>query len=60
MKKINEYDVGIIFSIIGIIASLLVIIINVINHESITVGIGLICSCSATLATNVRNKKNNK
>lgn len=59
-KKLTGSDIGVLLSIIGIIASLMVIILNVINGESITVGIALLCSCSATLSTNVRNKRNEK
>ena len=44
-KKINGYDVGIIFSIVGIIASILVIIIDALNNESVGVGIGLLLFC---------------
>lgn len=59
-KKITSTDVGIIFSIIGIIASIIVIIMNFIDGENKTVGIALLCSCSATLSANVRNKKDCK
>ena len=44
-KKITGSDVGIMFSIIGIIASIIVIIINAIKTESIGVGIGLLLFC---------------
>ena len=40
--KITGFDVGIIFSVIGIIASILVIIIDALKHESVGVGIGLL------------------
>ena len=59
-KKITGSDVGIIFSIVGIIASILVITINALNNESIGVGIGLLLFCILTLSTNVRNKRNEK
>ena len=59
-KKINGYDVGIVFSIIGIIASILVIIISFIKKESIGVGIGLLLFCILSLSYNIRNKKNEK
>ena len=59
-KKINVYDVGIVFSIIGIIASILVIIISFIKKESIGVGIGLLLFCILSLSNNIRNKKNEK
>ena len=59
-KKINGYDVGIVFSIIGIIASILVIIISFIKKESIGVGIGLLLFCILSLSNNIRNKKNEK
>ena len=60
MKKITGPDVGIILSIVGIIASILVIVINVIKEESAGVGIGLLLFCILTLSTNVRNKRNEK
>ena len=60
MKKITGYDVGIVFSIIGIIASILVIFINVLKNESAGVGIGLLLFCILTLSTNIRNKRNEK
>ena len=59
-NKITGYDVGIVFSIIGIIASILVIIIDFIKKESIGVGIGLVLFCFLTLLTNIKNKKDNK
>ena len=59
-KKISGFDVGIIFSIVGIIASILVIIINLLKNESVGVGIGLLLFCILTLSTNVRNKRNEK
>jgi hypothetical protein len=59
-KKITGSDVGIIFSIVGIIASILVIIINASKNDSVGVGIGLLLFCILTLSTNVRNKRNEK
>jgi len=59
-KKITGFDVGIIFSIIGIIASVLVIVINVLKNESVGVGIGLLLFCILTLSTNIRNKRNER
>lgn len=59
-KKITGTDLGIIFSIIGIIASIILIVLNFINAENKTVGIVLLCACSASLSANVTNKKNNK
>ena len=60
MKKITGPDVGIVLSIVGIIASILVIILNAIEKESIGVGIGLLLFCLLTLSTNFKNKKDNK
>ena len=59
-KPFNASDIGIIAAIIGMVASLVIIVMNFIEHESKSVGIVLFCSCAATLATNVRNKRNNK
>ena len=59
-KNITGPDVGIVCSIIGIIASMLVIIINIIKKESAGVGIGLLIFCFLTLSTNIKNKKDDK
>ncbi len=59
-KKITITDLGIIFSIIGIIASIVLIILNFINSESTIFGIILLCACSSCLSANVTNKKNYK
>lgn len=59
-KKITGSDVGIIFSIVGIIASIIVVILDAFNNESIGVGIGLLLFCILSLSTNVRNKRNEK
>ena len=59
-KKIIGFDTGIIFSLVGIIASILVIIINALKNESVGVGIGLLLFCILTLSTNVRNKNKEK
>ncbi len=59
-KKTDLNKMGIVFSIAGIIASIFVIIMNIIDGESKTLGIVLLCACSATLSANVVNRKNNK
>lgn len=59
-QKITGPDVGIIFSIIGIIASILIIILNIIKKESAGVGIGLLIFCILALSTNIKNKKDDK
>lgn len=59
-KKINGYDVGIIFSIVGIIASILVIIIDALKNESVGVGIGLLLFCILSLLINIKQKRNEK
>jgi hypothetical protein len=56
-KKINGCDVGIVFSIVGIVASIIVIIIDIIKKESVGVGIGLVIFCFLSLFTNIKNKK---
>ena len=56
-KRITSSDVGIIFSIVGIFASILVIIINALKHESVGVGIGLVVFCLLSLFTNIKNNK---
>ena len=59
-KKITGPDVGIICAVVGIIASILVIIINALKKESVGVGIGLLIFCLLSLSTNIKNKKENK
>ena len=54
-RKITGHDVGIIFSVIGIIASILVIIFDALNSESIGVGIGLLLFCLLSLSINKKN-----
>ena len=46
--------------IVGIIASILVIVIDIVKKESVGVGIGLLLFGILTLSTNVRNKRNEK
>lgn len=60
MKKMNEYDVGIIASIIGIIASIAIIILKLISKDNITVGIVLLIACALALIVNIKQKKNKK
>ena len=60
MKKINEYTVGIIFSIVGIIASVAVIILKLTDNESPGVGIGLLIACVLSLIVNIKQKNNQK
>ena len=57
-RKITGSDVGIIFSIIGIIASILVIILDALKSESIGVGLGLLIFCLLSLLINMKNKNN--
>lgn len=57
-RKITGPDVGIIFSIIGIIASILVIILDALKSESIGVGLGLLIFCLLSLIINMKNKNN--
>ena len=59
-NKINGYDVGIIFSIIGIIASIMLIVICALKNESVGVGIGLLLFCILSLTNNIRLKKKEK
>lgn len=59
-KKINITDVGIVCSLIGIIASIILIIMNVIDKESITIGVVLLCSCSVNLIATINQKNRNK
>ncbi len=60
-KKISASVVGIVASVIGIVASILVIILDLIDGESIGVGIGLLFFSILNLLINSRdNRKENK
>ena len=59
-KKVTGNDIGIIFSIMGIVASIILIVLNFIDNESKTIGITLLCACIASLAANISNKKKDK
>ena len=59
-KVITSENLGILFSVIGIIASIIVIILNFVNNENKTIGIVSLCTCSVSLSANVNNKKNKK
>ena len=60
MKKFNEYTFGIIFSIVGIIASIGVIALKLFNKENIAIGIVLLVACIGMLVINIKQKKDNK
>ena len=57
MKKFNEYTLGIIFSVIGIIASIAIIILKLITKDNIAIGIVLLCACVSVLVVNIKQKK---
>lgn len=59
-KKITGIDIGVKCSIIGIIASIVLIVMNIIENESTTIGIVLLGACAANLAVNMKNKKDNQ
>jgi hypothetical protein len=59
-KKMNEYDLGIVFSIVGIIASIGVIALKLFNKENIAIGILLLIACIGMLVINIKQKKDNK
>lgn len=59
-EKIIGIDLCIIFSILGIIASIAVIFMNYLDGESIVIGILLFGSCLGNLLMNLRKKKNEK
>ena len=56
-KTITGTDVAIICSTIGVIASIILIAMDIIEHESTTVGIGFFWLCITHLLVNVKNKK---
>lgn len=60
MRKITGIDIGIILSAVGMLASIVVIILNLIKGGDKTVGIILLCSCSSTFSLCVKRKKGNK
>lgn len=49
-----------VFLIIGIVASILIVIMNFINGESKLVGIILLCTCSVILLTCIKGKEDKK
>ncbi len=59
-KKMNEYDLGIIFSIVGILASIGVIALKLFNKENIAIGIVLLVACIGILVINIKQKKETK
>lgn len=56
-KAITGTDVAIICSTVGVIVSIILIVMDIIEHESTTAGIGLLCLCMTHLLVNVKNKK---
>ena len=59
MKKFNEYTLGIILSIAGIIASIAIIILKLISKDNIAIGIVLLIACICSLVINIKQKKDN-
>lgn len=59
-KTITGTDVAIICSAIGVIASIILIVMDIIDHESTTAGIGFFCLCMTQLLVNIKNKKDAK
>ena len=57
MKKITFNKLGLIFSIIGVVASILVIMLNIIDKENIIIGIVLFCACCLSMLINIKYKK---
>ena len=57
MKKFNEYTLGIIFSIIGIIASIAIIVLKLISKDNVAIGIVLLVACISALIVNINQKK---
>ena len=60
MKKFNEYTLGIILSIAGIIASIAIIILKLISKDNIAIGIVLLIACICSLVINIKQKKEHK
>ena len=59
-RKITGTDVGIAMSVVGLLASLIVIVFSFIDGTSKATGVALFCACSACLSMNARNKRNEK
>ena len=57
-RKITGNDIGIVGSIFGIIASIILIILILIDNDNLIIGIILLCSCSTTLIANVSQRNN--
>lgn len=59
-KKIDGFFVGIILSVIALIASIFLIILNVVKSESIGVGLGLVVFSILSLVNNIKNMRREK
>lgn len=57
MKKFNEYTLGIILSIAGIIASIAIIVLKMISKDNVAIGIVLLVACICSLVVNIKQKK---
>ena len=57
-RKLTGNEIGIVASIFGIIASIILIILNLIDNDNLTIGIILLCSCSITLISNISQRNN--
>ena len=57
-RKIMWNDIGLIGSILGIIASIILIILNLIDNNLLIIAIVLLCSCSITLIANISQRNN--
>lgn len=59
-RVITGNDIGIICSGVGIVFSIILIGLNIIDHEGLEIGIVLLCACTVNLIVNIRFKKNIK
>ena len=57
MKKFNEYTLGIILSIAGIIASIAIVVLKMISKDNVAIGIVLLVACICSLVVNIKQKK---
>ena len=57
MKTFNEYTLGIILSIAGIIASIAIVVLKMISKDNVAIGIVLLVACICSLVVNIKQKK---
>lgn len=58
-KGLKAADIGILCSSIGLLASIALIVMNLLDGESVVLGLILLCACGVNLLANLKNKREN-